>query len=96
MRLEFGNPEHIKLVAEGYAIGKAITDNIEAELVYDCEDCEECGGSGQTEIYICSNCDNSGNNPDQVVYSESRVKYDELDHELIGRCMSCKAKLNNN
>jgi hypothetical protein len=92
-RLEFGNPEHIKLAAVGYAIGEAIEKDLTAELIVDSEGCAECGGHGWIETFECGNCEYSSDDQDDVVYSEWHVKHLKADPGLIGRCTRCHTKL---
>lgn len=93
IRLEFGNPEHIKLASEGYVLGKAIEQNLTGELEHDEEECSECGGSGKMETYYCSNCGNESDEEEGVIFTEWQIKNFALEPSLLNRCKQCKALL---
>lgn len=93
MRLEFGNPEHIKLANDGYRLGLAIEKGLEGRLLDQTEQCDQCDGKGEVVWFECENCGNAGEAPFAVIYTENAVRHDKLNPELIGRCRECLAKL---
>jgi hypothetical protein len=95
-RLEFGNPDHIKLAAQGYALGEAIEKNLKADLISAYEPCEECDGTGEINSFECGNCGRNGDSEKEVIYPGWLVRENKWDEDLIGRCRGCFALLENN
>lgn len=96
VKLEFGNPEHIKLAQEGYRIAEALASNLEAEIKVSRWECGHCDGLGEVEIYYCSNCmdaDCGEENPIELCYRKDEIVRNNLDPNLLDRCKNCLAKI---